>query len=80
MRYFLNSPKILGSPKVDYAMKQVTVEVAAEAADQEPTVAWRKNGKTINLDNRFKHTIHTDGGKVLITLTVDQVSNNELKV
>ena len=64
----------MGSPKVDYMMKQVAVEVVAEADERESTIVWRKNGRTFTLDNRFKQTIRNEGGKVLVTLTVDQVS------
>nr|CDS16821.1 titin [Echinococcus granulosus] len=67
-------PKIIGAPKVTYVMKQAVVELQAEAAEQEPTIVWRKNGKTVTLDNRFKQSIRTEGGRVIITLSVDPVT------
>lgn len=70
-----DSPKVIGAPKVTYQMKQAIVELQAEAAEQEPTLVWRKNGRTVTLDTRFKQSIRTEGSRVIITLSVDPVSS-----
>ncbi|KAL5971457.1 Hemicentin-1 [Taenia solium] len=67
-------PKVIGAPKVTYQMKQVIVELQAEAGEQEPTLVWRKNGRTVSLDTRFKQSIHTEGSRVIVTLSIDPVT------
>ncbi|VDM35103.1 unnamed protein product, partial [Hydatigera taeniaeformis] len=55
-------------------MKQAIVEMQVEAAEQEPTLVWRKDGRTVTLDTRFKQSIRTEGSRVIITLSVDSVT------
>ncbi|KAM7536934.1 hypothetical protein Aperf_G00000079270 [Anoplocephala perfoliata] len=66
-------PKIVAAPTVTYLAKKALVELLMED-DQEPTIVWRKNSKVITLDSRFRQNIKIEGSRVIITLTIDNLT------
>uniref|UniRef100_A0A5K3ENA8 Titin n=1 Tax=Mesocestoides corti TaxID=53468 RepID=A0A5K3ENA8_MESCO len=70
-------PKVLDSPNVTYRATKALVELLVDSGDDVPNIVWRKNGRTFTADNRFKMTVHAEGTKRFVTLTVDPVTDSD---
>ncbi|VDL60884.1 unnamed protein product, partial [Hymenolepis diminuta] len=69
----LKVPKVLAAPTVTYMSTQAIIEILLEG-DQKPAIVWQKDDKIITLDSRFKQDIKIEGGRVIITLTVGNLT------
>ncbi len=70
---FSHRPKIVGAPKVVYGASRVNVDITVESGEEEPKITWRKGGKAITLDSRFKPVIKKEGANYMISLAVENV-------